>query len=72
MIDISKELEETKAELIGIIVKALEKIQDEPELIIKCIEDKNYYEAEIQQPQLNKLTLESVTNKVVNNYFKTM
>lgn len=72
MIDISKELEETKAELIGIIVKALEKIQDEPEFIIKCIEDKNYYEAEIQQPQLNKLTLESITYKVVNNYFKTM
>lgn len=72
MIDISKELEETKAELIDIIVKALEMIQDEPELIIKCIEYKNYYEAEIQQQQLNKLTLELVTYKVVKNHFKTM
>lgn len=72
MIDISKELEETKAELIDIIGKALEKIQDEPELIIKCIEDKNSYEKEIYIQKLNRLALGLVTYKVVENNFKTM
>lgn len=72
MIDISKELEETKTEMLNIIENALEKIQDEPELIIRCIEDKNSYEKEIYIQKLNRLALELVTYKVVENNFKTM
>lgn len=71
MINISKELEETKTEMLNIIENALEKIQDEPELIIRCIEDKNSYEKEIYIQKLNRLALELVTYKVVENNFKT-
>ncbi len=71
MINISKELEETKTEMLHIIEKAIQDIKDKPELIIDCIEEKIYFSTKMQMLQLKKLTLELVTYKVVENNFKT-